>query len=44
MEVLGLGRRCPLRDRLVREPYTYVKVKVKQSLHRFSQAIIIPGG
>jgi hypothetical protein len=44
MEVLGLGRRCSDRDRFVREPYKYVKVNVKQSLYRFSQAVMIPGG
>ena len=32
MEVLGLCRRCPDRDRFVREPYEYIKVKVKQSI------------
>jgi hypothetical protein len=43
MEVLGLGRRCSGRDRFVRKPYKYAKVKVKQSLYRFSQAVMIPG-
>jgi hypothetical protein len=44
MEVLGLGRRYPARHRFVREPYKYVKVKVKHSLYRFSQAVMIPVG
>jgi hypothetical protein len=44
MEVPGQVRRCPDRDRFVRKPYKYVKVKLKQSLYRFSQAVVIPGG
>ena len=44
MEVLGLGRRCPDRDRFIREPYKYIKVKVKQSMYMFSQDVMIPGG
>jgi hypothetical protein len=43
MEVLGLVRRCPDRERFVKEPHKYVKVKVKQSMYMFSQDLIIPG-